>query len=161
MTQLAFVVPGNPVPWSLTVARGAFARLDPKAKAYKLLVQSHALRAVQQAKRVGVAWPTDAVYDVQIAIRRRTRQRFDVDRLLNCVLDAMTGVVYVDDRAAFVRTVIAIVGEPDAKGPRVSVLVRAVPAALIDADATALERDVKNLCAARAWPVGPAGRRVA
>lgn len=133
MTAVGFIVPGNAVPWSLVRAAGTFTRTPGKVKAYKALVRAHAMRAVGLAKRSGMTWPLDAKYRVSLVVHRKDWQRCDVDRLVNAILDGMTGVVYEDDRHAFVRAVEVVVGEPDAKRPRVVVGVRVVEQRELDA----------------------------
>lgn len=97
MTSLAFTVPGAPVPKARPRVFGSRTITDPRTVAYEALVRVHALKARQQARRAGIAWPLDADYEMTLTCVMPTRRRADVDNLAKAALDACNGVLYDDD----------------------------------------------------------------
>jgi len=84
-----------------------------QARAYK--------RSVRTAARGVFARPlTDQAIEVYIDYFHRTRRRFDMDNVAKCVLDALNGMAYVDDRqiqlqaakAHFLQSPVKIYGGP-------------------------------------------------
>lgn len=133
MTALSFTVPGDLVPKAREkIGRRRdgkpIAYTPPRTKSYKTVVARCALAARQRVKRAGVAWPMDAAYRVVVVVVRSTAQRFDADRALNAILDALTGVLYEDDRSRFVCDARVIVADVDASNPRTLVIVEVITA---------------------------------
>lgn len=123
MTSIVFTVPGDVVPWARPRIgkRGLFT--EPRVRKYKKLVSEHARAAWQSTKRAGVSWPLDAEYEVDCVFVRSTLQRFDIDRAINSILDALVGVLFEDDRSRFVRVLHGRIADVDKKDPRTHVCV--------------------------------------
>ena len=64
---------------------------SPQAKDYKELIQSMAQNIFSQPL-------SDQTIDVRIDYFHTSRRRVDMDNVAKCVLDALNGVAYVDDR---------------------------------------------------------------
>lgn len=82
MLEWRFVVPGKGVSFR-----------SPKAGLYKAEV-------VRVAQLVLPPVPYDRPVELRLDYFHATRRRFDMDNLTKCVMDALTGVAYVDDRFA-------------------------------------------------------------
>lgn len=141
MTALSFTVPGDIVPWSVqTAGKGGHIIASPQCRAWKRGASLLALKARQDVKRAGIDWPLDGIYAVDVHVVREDWQRFDPDRALNSVLDAMTGVLYEDDRARFVRRVSLSVGEPVKGAAYTRVMVTVAPPKPLAASRVAAKR---------------------
>jgi hypothetical protein len=87
--EYRFVVPGE-----------AISFRSPRAKAYKHTVRLAARECL----------PTEPITDpleFRLDYFHSRRRRFDMDNVAKCVLDALNGVVYVDDRLACVQSATA------------------------------------------------------
>jgi len=141
VTALAFTVPGNLVPWARARrGRNCATFNDPRVEAYKTTVRTYALAARQRAKRAGITWALDATYQVQVVAFRSTAQRFDPDRALSSICDALVGVLYVDDQRKYLRSAQIWVGPISKENPRTVVIVRGFHAGDLDRAAEILER---------------------
>lgn len=126
MTQLAFVVLGPPVPKARPRVYGKRTITEPRTVAYESLVRSHAIRAVQLAKRGGTTWdPAAPSFRVVLEFFVPNLRRADVDNLAKSCLDALNGVIYLDDFAVCDLHVTRVV---DREKPRVVVYVSTEPA---------------------------------
>lgn len=73
---------------------------SPRARAYK--------RRVRRAGRRSLpATPIDTPVELRIDYFHRDRRRVDMDNVAKCVLDALNGVAYIDDRLASVQSATA------------------------------------------------------
>lgn len=132
MSLLAFVVPGQPLPWARARGEGADRYNDPKAERYKATVRMHALRARQVARhQAGIEWPLDGIYRLTVVMQREDWSRIDADRVLNLVADACgydaktkSSCLYQDDRHRFLRDARVLVADPSPVQPCLGVLVR-------------------------------------
>lgn len=124
MSVISFIVPGSPIPWARAREHNGRRFNDPAVEAYKALVRAHALRARQVAlTKAGIVWPLDAIYQLTCVCERRDWRRMDADRVLNACADALVGVLYEDDRHAFLRDARVLVADPS-DAPRLGVIVR-------------------------------------
>jgi hypothetical protein len=87
--ELRFVVPGTGVSFR-----------SPKAKAYKRRVRS-AARACLGARLLSEP------VEIRLDYFHSADRRFDMDNIAKCVLDALNGFAYVDDRLARVQSATA------------------------------------------------------
>lgn len=134
--MISFRIEGNVVPWSVKTDGRGHIIPDPRARAWKAKARAHAQRALGLARRAGLTWSLTEAYRVEVYVVRETWQRFDADRALNSCLDALTGVLYEDDRTRFVRSARIDVGEPVRGGAFTAILVTAMmPAELAAHDA--------------------------
>lgn len=146
MSVIAFVVPGNPIPWARALESKGRRFNDPRVEAYKSSVRAHALRARQRARLVvGIDWPLDAIYALTCVVRRSDWDRCDVDRLLNACADACVGVLYEDDRHRFLRGARVEVGLPMKASPQLGVIVRVRTEAEQEAIASDLEGEIEMI----------------
>lgn len=121
---ISFLVPGNPIPWARAGGNGKRRYNDPKVTSYKELIGWHALRARNAANiKLGLVWPLDGIYSVTCVVHREDWSRIDGDRVLNNLADACNGILYEDDRHAFLRDGRFIIADPDPVRPHLGVLV--------------------------------------
>lgn len=146
MSTIAFTVPGDLVPWARAL-RGKHGATynDPRVEAYKGTVRAYALAARQRAKRAGITWALDGLYQVQAVAFRSTAQRFDSDRALSTICDALVGVLYVDDQRKYVRSSQMWVGAVSKAHPRTVVIVRQCTEWDLDRVAEDLERTAARI----------------
>lgn len=138
MTLLAFVVPGDPVPKERARVGRYGGRTPPRTRAYGLRVKKAASDAVERIARAGIAWPTDARYEVNVVVHRRTAHVFDIDNVGKAALDGAQGVVFDNDSQVDHLTIAR--GSVDRENPRLVVTVRAMTPAQSAAVALAVEQ---------------------
>lgn len=80
--EYRFVVPGRAVSFR-----------SPRAKLYKAAV-------VRAAKQVFPRVPRDVPVEVRLDYFHTSPRRFDMDNVAKCVMDALNGRAYTDDRVA-------------------------------------------------------------
>ena len=80
--QYQFVVPGR-----------AISFRSPKAKLYKAAVARAAKPALPRV-------PKNVPVEVRLDYFHTSPRRFDMDNLAKCVMDALNGLAYTDDRLA-------------------------------------------------------------
>lgn len=89
--MIEFHVPGPPQNWQRTNIVGGRVLTDAKSRAYKRHV-----RACAGLAMIG-AYPLNVRVGVDIAITYADKRRRDLDNGAKALLDAMNGIVYVDD----------------------------------------------------------------
>lgn len=146
MSTIAFTVPGDLVPWARAL-RGKHGATfnDPRVEAYKGTVKDAAREAVKRAKRAGITWTLDGLYQVQAVAFRSSARRFDSDRAMNVICDALVGVLYVDDQRKYVRASQVWVGAVSKANPRTVVIVRQCTEWDLDRVAEDLERTAERI----------------
>lgn len=99
--QYQFVVPGR-----------AISFRSPKAKLYKAAV-------ARAAEPVLPGVPKDVLVEVRLDYFHMSPRRFDMDNVAKCVLDALNGCAYTDDRLVRLQSSRAhdITNRVDIRGP--------------------------------------------
>lgn len=138
MTLLAFTVPGDPIPKARARVVRGHAFTPKRTEAYELRVRKAASDAIKHIAKAGIAWPTDARYEVSIVAHRRTAHAFDVDNLAKSVCDGVQGVVFANDSQVDHLTIAR--AAVDRSSPRLVVTVRAMTPAQSAAVALAVEQ---------------------
>lgn len=128
MSELAFTVPGEPVPKARPRARvvGPFARIYTPGTTRKY--EGHVrVIAREAAQRAHWAWGAKDRFEVELAVFRIHELRGgDLDNLAKSILDPLNGIAYPDDRRVLrLQATLAV----DRENPRVEVIVRKVPCA--------------------------------
>jgi Holliday junction resolvase RusA-like endonuclease len=145
MTILAFTIPGQPVPWMRADGNGKRRFTPTPLATYETLAGLHAMKAAAAyRRRTGTAWPTAALYAVRIAGFRRDMRRADADNIAKAIMDGVTGAagIWDDDcRVVDMRCVRAL----DRESPRLTMIVRVVPADYAQAEALAIEADARRV----------------
>lgn len=77
--------------YRVVVPGRAISFRSPRANAYKKLIRSIAQRIFPQPL-------SNQIIDIRIDYFHTSRRRVDMDNVAKCVLDALNGVAYVDDR---------------------------------------------------------------
>ena len=95
MDEISFSVLGrDPVPKQRprTVFRGgkAITYTPERTKTWEQWVRAHALEHCVD--------PTDGYWDVTLTFYRKSGRKVDIDNLSKAVLDALNGVVWIDDK---------------------------------------------------------------
>jgi crossover junction endodeoxyribonuclease RusA len=117
--NLRFIVPGPPVSWSRTATVNG-RRLTPKAqREYQRHARTCATVAIAQR-----AWDPSARFAVVVRITRADRRRCDIDNGAKTILDALNGVVWLDDSQVDRLEVERM--PPNKERPHVEVEVRAL-----------------------------------
>ena len=112
-----FVVPGPVVPWQRAASVGARRFTPAKQRAYQQLVRYHALAARPR----GPWLPSKASrYRVDVEAYLPDERRRDLDNIAKTLLDALNGVLYLDDSQI---TMLLVATHVDRERPRVEVRV--------------------------------------
>lgn len=120
MMGVHFVVPGPVVPWQRAASVGARRFTPPKQRAYQANVRMHALAARPR----GPWLPSKASrYRVDVEAYLPDERRRDLDNVAKTILDALNGVLYLDDSQVVTLLVATHI---DRAEPRVVVAVREV-----------------------------------
>ena len=77
--------------YRVVVPGRAISFRSPHANAYKKLIRSIAQRIFSQPL-------SNQIIDIRIDYFHTSRRRVDIDNVAKCVIDALNGVAYVDDR---------------------------------------------------------------
>lgn len=83
--EYRFVVPGRAVSFR-----------SPKAGAYKL--------RVQEAARSAIDKPLPGPVEIRVDYFHNSHRRMDMDNIAKCIMDALNGLAYIDDRQARLQT---------------------------------------------------------
>jgi len=117
MMDVTFVVPGPVVPWQRAASVGARRFTPAKQRQYQANVRMHALAARPR----GPWLPSKhARYRVDVEAYLPDERRRDLDNVAKTVLDALNGVLYLDDSQV---TVLMVATHVDRERPRVEVRV--------------------------------------
>lgn len=118
--DVRFVVPGPVVPWQRAASVGTRRFTSTKQRAYQRTV-----RLIAQASRPRGPWlPSKATrYRVDIDAYLPDERRRDLDNVAKTILDALNGVLYLDDSQVVTLLVATHI---DRAEPRVVVAVREV-----------------------------------
>jgi len=117
MMDVHFVVPGPVVPWQRAASVGARRFTPAKQRQYQQLVRMHALAARPR----GPWLPSKhARYRVDVEAFLPDERRRDLDNIAKTLLDALNGVLYLDDSQV---TVLMVATHVDRERPRVEVRV--------------------------------------
>jgi Holliday junction resolvase RusA-like endonuclease len=117
MMDVTFTVPGPVVPWQRAASVGARRFTPAKQRQYQQLVRYHALAARPR----GPWLPSKhARYRVDVEAFLPDERRRDLDNVAKTVLDALNGVLYLDDSQV---TVLMVATHVDRERPRVEVRV--------------------------------------
>lgn len=118
--DVRFVVPGPVVPWQRAASVGTRRYTSAKQRAYQRTV-----RLIAQASRPRGPWlPSKASrYRVDIDAYLPDERRRDLDNIAKTILDALNGVLYLDDSQVVTLLVATHI---DRAEPRVVVAVREV-----------------------------------
>ena len=115
MMDVHFVVPGPVVPWQRAASVGARRFTPAKQRAYQANVRVCALAARPR----GPWLPTKASrYRVDVDAYLPDERRRDLDNIAKTILDAMNGVLYLDDSQI---TTLLVATHVDRERPRVEV----------------------------------------
>lgn len=115
MMDVRFVVPGPVVPWQRAASVGARRFTPAKQRQYQQLVRFHALAARPR----GPWLPSKASrYRVDVEAYLPDERRRDLDNIAKTVLDALNGVLYLDDSQI---TTLLVATHVDRERPRVEV----------------------------------------
>ena len=121
--MIAFTVPGAPVPWQRT-ATHAGRRLTPKRQRdYQRHVKACALEAHLRSASRGYPMCRSDRFAVELRVYSQDKRARDVDNLAKTVLDACTGVIWLDDAQI---DALAVVRRIDREQPRVEVEVEVI-----------------------------------
>lgn len=117
MTELAFVVPGDPVPKARPRVVHGRTFTPERTRRAEQLVAAHARKAGARRLAGRVA--------VELRFFRATARRCDLDNLCKAIMDSLNGVAWDDD-----DQVVELHAEKalDRERPRTEVLVRELPA---------------------------------
>ena len=118
--DVRFVVPGPVVPWQRAASVGTRRYTSAKQRSYQRTV-----RLIAQASRPRGPWlPSKATrYRVDIDAYLPDERRRDLDNVAKTILDALNGVLYLDDSQVVTLLVATHI---DRAEPRVVVAVREV-----------------------------------
>lgn len=117
MMDVTFTVPGPVVPWQRAASVGARRFTPAKQRAYQASVKMHALAARPR----GPWLPSKhARYRVDVEAYLPDERRRDLDNVAKTILDALNGVLYLDDSQV---TVLMVATHVDRERPRVEVRV--------------------------------------
>jgi Holliday junction resolvase RusA-like endonuclease len=120
MMRVAFTVPGPVVPWQRASSVGARRYTPAKQRAYQATVRLHALAARPR----GPWLPSKHKrYRVDVEAYLPDERRRDLDNVAKTVLDALNGVLYLDDSQV---TTLLVATHIDREKPRVEVTVAEV-----------------------------------
>ena len=115
MMDVRFVVPGPVVPWQRAASVGARRFTPAKQRAYQATVRYHALAARPR----GPWLPSKhARYRVDVEAYLPDERRRDLDNIAKTILDALNGVLYLDDSQI---TTLLVATHVDRERPRVEV----------------------------------------
>ena len=115
--DVTFVVPGPVVPWQRAASVGARRFTPAKQRAYQASVKMHALAARPR----GPWLPSKhARYRVDVEAYLPDERRRDLDNVAKTILDALNGVLYLDDSQI---TTLLVATHVDRERPRVEVRV--------------------------------------
>jgi Holliday junction resolvase RusA-like endonuclease len=115
--DVSFTVPGPVVPWQRAASVGARRFTPAKQRAYQATVRYHALAARPR----GPWLPSKASrYRVDVEAFLPDERRRDLDNIAKTLLDALNGVLYLDDSQV---TVLMVATHVDRDRPRVEVRV--------------------------------------
>jgi crossover junction endodeoxyribonuclease RusA len=115
--DVSFTVPGPVVPWQRAASVGARRFTPAKQRQYQQLVRMHALAARPR----GPWLPSKASrYRVDVEAYLPDERRRDLDNIAKTILDALNGVLYLDDSQV---TVLLVATHVDRERPRVEVRV--------------------------------------
>lgn|GEM_PF-6265070 len=125
---LSFMIPMLPIPWSRARGRGEHRFKPESLRDWQEVVKDAArqemdIQGVEMVSRVEVE--ILVLYPSQVRLDRAP----DLDNIAKGILDAMTGVVYPDDRPRWVGRLVVeagIAGHPGEMGTYVSVIPWAV-----------------------------------
>lgn len=123
MTFLAFVVPGQPVPYQRVASRGSQRFTTPKSRAYMTALRLRAMEAVAQKRLQHGGWPMDARYAVEIRVTNGDRRARDLDNVAKN-LDGCKDVLWYDD--AQIDDLRIVREEPSKDAPQLYISVRAI-----------------------------------
>jgi len=118
--DVRFVVPGPVVPWQRAASVGTRRYTSAKQRSYQRTV-----RLIAQASRPRGPWlPSKASrYRVDVDAYLPDERRRDLDNVAKTILDALNGVLYLDDSQVVTLLVATHIDRAD---PRVVVAVREV-----------------------------------
>lgn len=120
MMRIAFVVPGPVVPWQRAASVGTRRFTSTKQRGYQASVRMHALAARPR----GPWLPSKAQrYRVDVEAYLPDERRRDLDNVAKTILDALNGVLYLDDSQV---TTLLVATHVDRERPRVEVTVAEV-----------------------------------
>jgi crossover junction endodeoxyribonuclease RusA len=115
--DVSFTVPGPVVPWQRAASVGARRFTPAKQRQYQQLVRMHALAARPR----GPWLPSKSSrYRVDVEAYLPDERRRDLDNVAKTILDALNGVLYLDDSQV---TVLMVATHVDRERPRVEVRV--------------------------------------
>jgi Holliday junction resolvase RusA-like endonuclease len=115
--DVSFTVPGPVVPWQRAASVGARRFTPAKQRAYQATVRYHALAARPR----GPWLPSKASrYRVDVEAFLPDERRRDLDNVAKTILDALNGVLYLDDSQI---TTLLVATHVDRERPRVEVRV--------------------------------------
>jgi crossover junction endodeoxyribonuclease RusA len=115
MMNVSFTVPGPVVPWQRAASVGARRFTPAKQRQYQANVRMHALAARPR----GPWLPSKhARYRVDVEAYLPDERRRDLDNVAKTILDALNGVLYLDDSQV---TVLMVATHVDRERPRVEV----------------------------------------
>lgn len=118
--DIRFVVPGPVVPWQRAASVGTRRYTSTKQCSYQASVRMHALAARPR----GPWLPSKAQrYRVDVEAYLPDARRRDLDNVAKTILDALNGVLYLDDSQVVTLLVAKHIDRAD---PRVVVAVREV-----------------------------------
>jgi Holliday junction resolvase RusA-like endonuclease len=125
--DVTFVVPGPVVPWQRAASVGARRFTPAKQRAYQANVRMHALAARPR----GPWLPSKhARYRVDVEAFLPDERRRDLDNVAKTILDALNGVLYLDDSQVVTLLVATHI---DRERPRVEVAVAEVEREVVPA----------------------------
>jgi Holliday junction resolvase RusA-like endonuclease len=117
MMDVTFTVPGPVVPWQRASSVGTRRFTSTRQRGYQASVRMHALAARPR----GPWLPTKASrYRVDVEAYLPDERRRDLDNIAKTILDALNGVLYLDDSQI---TTLLVATHVDRERPRVEVRV--------------------------------------
>jgi crossover junction endodeoxyribonuclease RusA len=115
MMRIAFTVPGPVVPWQRASSVGTRRFTSTRQRGYQASVRMHALAARPR----GPWLPSKAQrYRVDVEAYLPDERRRDLDNIAKTILDALNGVLYLDDSQI---TTLLVATHVDRERPRVEV----------------------------------------